>query len=160
LPISSAPVESVSVWLIALSFNAGESGWSVSSLCLVGPALDLGRRVPPRSDRHVGQPRRGETAEAVGVAAGASASDVAVDGAEAFAFGLPLLTEGHDLLIGPADEVPPHDDLLGAGLTAERNQSGRLAWPVGDAQLGRAHSGVAERARRHNDVLEFDLTGV
>src|SRR5699024_6122133 len=125
--VTSAPVESVSVWLIALSFFAGGAGWSVSSLCLVGPALDLGRRVPPRSDRHVGQPRRGETAEAVGVAAGASASDVAIDGAEAFAFGLPLLTEGHDLLMRAADEVPPHDGLLGEGLTAEQEQSGRLA---------------------------------
>src|SRR5699024_2521686 len=117
----------VSVWLIALSFNAGESGWSVSSLCLVGPALDLGRRVPPRSDRHDGQPRREESAEAVDVASGDTESDVAVDGAEAFAFGLPLLTEGHDLLMRAADEVPPHDDLLGEGLTAEQNQSGRLA---------------------------------
>src|SRR5699024_4267052 len=125
--VTSAPVESVSVWLIALSFNAGESGWSVSSLCLVGPALDLGRRVLPRSDRHVGQPGRGEAAVAVGVAAGASEADVAVDRAGAFAFGLPLLTEGHDLLMRAADEVPPHDELLGEGLTAEQNQSGRLA---------------------------------
>src|SRR5699024_10543028 len=148
--VTSAPVESVSVWLIALSFIAG--GWSVSSLCPIGSALDPGRRVPPRSDRHLGQPRCGEPAEAVGVAAGAPASDVAVDGAEPVAFGLPLLTEGHDLLVRATDEIPPHDDLLCEGLTAEEDQSGRPAPAVGDAQLGRAHSGVAERARRQGDV--------
>src|SRR5699024_11848669 len=93
----------------------------------------------------VGQPRRGEPSHAVGIATEPTLADVAVDDAEAVAFGLPFLAVGRDLLMGAADEVPPHDDLFGERLTADEDESGGFVAAVGDAQLFNTGARVADR---------------
>src|SRR5699024_5419902 len=117
-------------------------------------------RIPPRFDRDVGHPRCGEPSHAVGIATGPTLADVAVDDAEAVTFGPPFLTVGRDLLMGAADEVPPHDDLFGERFAAEEDESSGFVAAVGDAQLFNTGSRVADRRNGHVDVLQGDIAGV
>src|SRR4051795_6915961 len=108
------------------------------------------------------QPNRGKRRR------GQASAVVADDGAEAVVLGVPLLRVVGDLLARPADEVPPHDDLLVERLATEEQQPGRLAGaqaqrlPVGAEVEHRAalEWGVLDRRRTRrgeHGVLEVGV---
>ena len=59
-----------------------------------------------------------------------------------------------------ADEIPPHYDLFGEGLTTDEDESAGFVAAVGDAQLLDAGARVADRRDRKIDVLQCDIAGV
>src|SRR5690242_16366112 len=70
------------------------------------------------------------------------------DGAEPAVVVVPLLGKAGDLLTGPADEVPPHDQALLEGLAAEQQQLGRTVRPQPDRAAAGAEVG-------HRAVVEL-----